>query len=302
MNTTDAPLTVPPGFRFHPTDEELLYYYLRKKVAYEPIDLNVIRDVDLNKLEPWDLEDKCRIGSGPQDEWYCFSHKDKKYPTGTRTNRATAAGFWKATGRDKAIHLGDLRRIGMRKTLVSTLGEPLMAKRANGSCTSIGWMMRAYMRFRWMGCMQGFQEEEPAAEVHQPLRSTSRRRGRTRPPAKTCVSASTGSAEADLPDAARPLLRRVDALTSAAQRQILQHCPLIPHVSMNNNTLNHIHCSQHGRFSNGDWSILDKLLASQQSLLINQQAHDQLVDLGSSVRRFPLQYLGCEVDLLKFSE
>ena len=47
---------VPPGFRFHPTEEELLQYYLRKKVAYEKNDLDVIRDVDLNKLEPWDIQ------------------------------------------------------------------------------------------------------------------------------------------------------------------------------------------------------------------------------------------------------
>ena len=47
---------VPPGFRFHPTEEELLHYYLRKKVAYEKIDLDVIQEVDLNKLEPWDIQ------------------------------------------------------------------------------------------------------------------------------------------------------------------------------------------------------------------------------------------------------
>lgn len=47
---------VPPGFRFHPTEEELLHYYLKKKVSYEKIDLDVIRDVDLNKLEPWDIQ------------------------------------------------------------------------------------------------------------------------------------------------------------------------------------------------------------------------------------------------------
>ncbi|PPD97798.1 hypothetical protein GOBAR_DD05175 [Gossypium barbadense] len=92
---------VPPGFRFHPTDEELVGYYLRKKVASQKIDLDVIRDIDLYRIEPWDLQ-RCRIGYEEQSEWYFFSHKDKKYPTGTRTNRATMAGFWKATGRDKA--------------------------------------------------------------------------------------------------------------------------------------------------------------------------------------------------------
>jgi len=56
MMPGNGQLTVPPGFRFHPTDEELLYYYLRKKVSYEAIDLDVIREVDLNKLEPWDLK------------------------------------------------------------------------------------------------------------------------------------------------------------------------------------------------------------------------------------------------------
>jgi len=47
---------VPPGFRFHPTDEELVDYYLRKKVSSKKIDLDVIKDVDLYKIEPWDLQ------------------------------------------------------------------------------------------------------------------------------------------------------------------------------------------------------------------------------------------------------
>ncbi|XP_048545298.1 NAC domain-containing protein 43-like isoform X1 [Triticum urartu] len=127
---------VPPGFRFHPTEEELLNYYLRKKVASEEIDLDVIRDVDLNKLEPWDIQEKCKIGSGPQNDWYFFSHKDKKYPTGTRTNRATAAGFWKATGRDKAIY-NAVKRIGMRKTLVFYKGRAPHGQKSD-------WIMHEY--------------------------------------------------------------------------------------------------------------------------------------------------------------
>ncbi|CAI9754223.1 unnamed protein product [Fraxinus pennsylvanica] len=127
---------VPPGFRFHPTDEELVGYYLRKKVASQKIDLEVIRDIDLYRIEPWDLQDKCRIGYEEQNEWYFFSHKDKKYPTGTRTNRATIAGFWKATGRDKAVY-DKTKLIGMRKTLVFYKGRAPNGQKSD-------WIMHEY--------------------------------------------------------------------------------------------------------------------------------------------------------------
>lgn len=53
---------VPPGFRFHPTEEELVDYYLRKKVAASRgIDLDIIKDVDLYKIEPWDLQGIYRL-------------------------------------------------------------------------------------------------------------------------------------------------------------------------------------------------------------------------------------------------
>ncbi|XP_062222625.1 NAC domain-containing protein 7-like [Phragmites australis] len=127
---------VPPGFRFHPTDEELVDYYLRKKVASDKIDLDVIKDVDLYKIEPWDLQEKCKIGMEEQNEWYFFSHKDKKYPTGTRTNRATTAGFWKATGRDKPIYTKSYL-VGMRKTLVFYRGRAPNGQKSN-------WIMHEY--------------------------------------------------------------------------------------------------------------------------------------------------------------
>ncbi|KAL0326308.1 UNVERIFIED_CONTAM: NAC domain-containing protein 30 [Sesamum radiatum] len=47
---------VPPGFRFHPTEEELVGYYLKRKVNSLKIDLDVIMDIDLYRMEPWDIE------------------------------------------------------------------------------------------------------------------------------------------------------------------------------------------------------------------------------------------------------
>ncbi|EHA8586788.1 NAC domain-containing protein 30 [Cocos nucifera] len=128
---------VPPGFRFHPTEEELVGYYLARKVASQKIDIEVIGDVDLYRIEPWDLQGWwCKYGNEEQAEWYFFSYKDRKYPSGTRTNRATAAGFWKATGRDKPV-LSKSRVIGMRKTLVFYKGRA-----PNGRKTD--WIIHEY--------------------------------------------------------------------------------------------------------------------------------------------------------------
>lgn len=51
--------TLPPGFRFHPTDEELITYYLVNKISDSVnFTCKAIGDVDLNKCEPWELPGK----------------------------------------------------------------------------------------------------------------------------------------------------------------------------------------------------------------------------------------------------
>ncbi|WVY95852.1 hypothetical protein V8G54_028003 [Vigna mungo] len=162
-SSVDMESCVPPGFRFHPTEEELVGYYLKRKINSLKIDLDVIVEIDLYKMEPWDIQDRCKLGYEQQNEWYFFSHKDKKYPTGTRTNRATAAGFWKATGRDKAVMTKN-RIIGMRKTLVFYKGRA-----PNGRKTD--WIMHEYRH-------QTSEHGPPQAsffslQSYQPLRQTS---------------------------------------------------------------------------------------------------------------------------------
>ncbi|GLT67214.1 hypothetical protein SLA2020_395390 [Shorea laevis] len=130
-----APMSLPPGFRFHPTDEELVAYYLDRKISGCPIELDVIPEVDLYKCEPWDLPEKSFLPSKDM-EWYFYSPRDKKYPNGSRTNRATQAGYWKATGKDRPVHTKK-KAVGMKKTLVYYRGRAPHGIRTN-------WIMHEY--------------------------------------------------------------------------------------------------------------------------------------------------------------
>lgn len=48
-------MLLPPGFRFHPTDEELVGHYLKRKVDGLDIELEVIPVIDFCKFDPWEL-------------------------------------------------------------------------------------------------------------------------------------------------------------------------------------------------------------------------------------------------------
>ncbi|KAK6947261.1 NAC domain [Dillenia turbinata] len=128
-----------PGFRFHPTDEELVGFYLRRKVDKKPIRLELIKQIDIYKYDPWDLP-KAASSSIADKEWYFFCRRGRKYRNSIRPNRVTGSGFWKATGIDRPIYSqgGEGHDcIGLKKSLVYYRGSA-------GKGTKTDWMMHEF--------------------------------------------------------------------------------------------------------------------------------------------------------------
>ncbi|URE11448.1 No apical meristem (NAM) protein [Musa troglodytarum] len=132
--TVEEEDVVLPGFRFHPTDEELVGFYLRRKVEKKGFGVEIIKEIDIYKYDPWDLP---KVISAGEKEWYFFCLRGRKYRNSIRPNRVTRSGFWKATGIDRPVCSDTGDCIGLKKSLVYYKGSA-------GKGIKTEWMMHEF--------------------------------------------------------------------------------------------------------------------------------------------------------------
>ncbi|GLT56851.1 hypothetical protein SLA2020_298660 [Shorea laevis] len=127
----------PPGFRFRPTDPELILHYLHNNILKKPLPCDKIQDVKLYDHNPDTLTELYKE-YGEDSCWYFITARHKKYPNGQRPDRGTrdGVGYWKATGADKKIMFeGTL--IGKKKSLVFCEGDRIKNQKT-------AWLMHEY--------------------------------------------------------------------------------------------------------------------------------------------------------------
>ncbi|KAE8672758.1 UDP-glycosyltransferase 85A2-like [Hibiscus syriacus] len=121
-------VNLPPGFRFCPTDEELVVHFLQRKAALLPCHPDVIPDLDLYPYDPWELDGKA-LGEGKR--WYFYSRRTQ--------NRSTGNGYWKPTGTDEPVVNSDgSRKVGVKKHFVFYIKE------SGPAGIKTNWIMQEY--------------------------------------------------------------------------------------------------------------------------------------------------------------
>ncbi|KAI3463137.1 hypothetical protein Pfo_019800 [Paulownia fortunei] len=123
---------LPIGFRFHPTDQELLLHYLKRKVYSLPLPANVIPELDVFQSNPWDLP------GGLKEKRYFFSKRKRNIVNKCSSRFSAGCGYWKSTGKDRQIVApGSNLVIGIKKSLVFCQGK-------NSSGLKTQWIMHQF--------------------------------------------------------------------------------------------------------------------------------------------------------------
>lgn len=150
-NPGTMPMSLPPGCRFYPSEEQLLHYLIQKNntnVISDSSTINnndqyfgvdVIKEINLYGYDPFDLPDTTcfRFGRGGRKRhWYCYTARAAEE---RGIKRKTAGGYWKRKGQSQLV----VRHDG--KVVAGTKSSYVFYFRKSPRCVErTDWMMKEY--------------------------------------------------------------------------------------------------------------------------------------------------------------
>ncbi|KAF5727538.1 NAC domain-containing protein 90 [Tripterygium wilfordii] len=151
---------LPVGFRFYPTEEELVSFYLHNKLQGNIEDQlhRVIPCINIYDVEPWHLPRlSAEVCKGSTD-WFFFTPRQEREAKGGRPSRTTATGYWKATGSPGWVFSSNNRVIGVRKSMVFYQGKAPHGKKTK-------WKMNDYIAIDEASSSSSSSSSSPTAAI-----------------------------------------------------------------------------------------------------------------------------------------
>ncbi|GMJ09440.1 hypothetical protein HRI_004613200 [Hibiscus trionum] len=125
-------IKMPIGFRFHPTDEELVVHYLKRKALSLSLPASIISEFDVLQTHPWSLPGELN------EKRYFFSSRYGDESRKKHKRVAACGGYWKPIGKEKPILAsGTNQVVGMRKALI-------FCQRKRCNKTNTRWFLHQY--------------------------------------------------------------------------------------------------------------------------------------------------------------
>uniref|UniRef100_A0A1J3F341 NAC domain-containing protein 68 n=1 Tax=Noccaea caerulescens TaxID=107243 RepID=A0A1J3F341_NOCCA len=132
-------MKLPIGYRFHPTEQELILHYLLPKAFASPLPSSIIPVFDVFSSHPLTLP-----GDQKEKQRYFFCKKRREMSSNeNRIKISSGDGYWKPSGKERQI-IACGRTVGIRRTLAF-----YETNKFSSNCNKTRWSMTEY-------CLAGF--------------------------------------------------------------------------------------------------------------------------------------------------
>jgi hypothetical protein len=132
-------MKLPIGYRFHPTEQELILHYLLPKAFASPLPSSIIPVFDVFFSHPLTIP-----GDQKEKQRYFFCKKRREMSSNeNRLKTSSGEGYWKPSGKERQI-VACGRTVGIKRTLVF-----YEINKSSSNCNKTRWSMTEY-------CLAGF--------------------------------------------------------------------------------------------------------------------------------------------------